>query len=259
MAARILIVDDEELMRATLVEIVRLNGYDAVAEESGEKAVARLRDEAFDLLLLDLKMPGMSGTETLRIVKEIAPEMAIILLTAHGSLESAIEALHMRVHDYLLKPASPNEILNSIASALGKPPLREASPVYRVNNEDTQRKAGEDTAGIYNLVQGEVVDLNRRVICWEGKKVNLTPTETRLLHVFLANPGQVLSHQEIVTQAQGYETRDWEASEILRPLISRLRRKLSSIPGGETWIVSVRGTGYLWEGTRPLSRSTEHP
>jgi DNA-binding response OmpR family regulator len=76
-------------------------------------------------------------------------------------------------------------------------------------------------------------------------QVVLTPTEGKLMAVFLENRNRVLRHQDIVLQVQGYETSDWEAAEVLRPLISRLRQKLATFPGGEHWIASVRGTGYV--------------
>ena len=94
---------------------------------------------------------------------------------------------------------------------------------------------------------GIVVDLARREI-WHGNgRVALTPTEGKLMKVLLEHRGQVLSHRELVLMVQGYETTDWEAPEVLRPLVSRLRRKLSLFPDGENWITNVRGTGYVFD------------
>ena len=94
------------------------------------------------------------------------------------------------------------------------------------------------------------VDLERREI-WKGDfKVQLTPTEGKLMKVLLENQGKVLSHRELVLMVQGYKTSDWEAPEILRPLVSRLRRKLSNFEGGKHWIVNVRGTGYVFDGAQ---------
>ncbi len=80
-----------------------------------------------------------------------------------------------------------------------------------------------------------------------GGKVRLTPTEGKLLKVLLENRGRVLTHRELVLMVQGYEVTDWEAPEVLRPLVSRLRQKLKRFPGAESWIVNVRGTGYVLE------------
>ncbi|MFN2150077.1 MAG: winged helix-turn-helix domain-containing protein, partial [Anaerolineales bacterium] len=83
---------------------------------------------------------------------------------------------------------------------------------------------------------------------WRGnERVTLTPTEGKLLKVLLENKGRVMSHRDLVFLVQGYEITDWEAPEVLRPLVSRLRRKLSAFPDGENWIVNVRGTGYVFD------------
>ncbi len=93
------------------------------------------------------------------------------------------------------------------------------------------------------------IDLERREI-WtsEDDKVQLTPTEGKLMQILLENRGRVLSHKDLVFLVQGYQTTDWEAPEIMRPLVSRLRRKLAYFEGGDDWIVNVRGTGYVFDG-----------
>ena len=93
------------------------------------------------------------------------------------------------------------------------------------------------------------INLERREI-WttEEDKVQLTPTEGKLMQVLLENRGRVLSHKDLVFLVQGYQTTDWEAPEIMRPLVSRLRRKLAHFEGGDDWIVNVRGTGYVFDG-----------
>jgi DNA-binding response OmpR family regulator len=105
-------------------------------------------------------------------------------------------------------------------------------------------------AGTGNRVQlpvGITIDLAKREMYALGQSIQLTPTEGKLLGVLLADPGRVFGHRELVRLVQGYDTKDWEAPEVLRPLVSRLRRKLSKLPGGIDWIRSVRGTGYVLE------------
>jgi DNA-binding response OmpR family regulator len=100
---------------------------------------------------------------------------------------------------------------------------------------------------VVTLEEGITTDLNRREI-WRGnQRVSLTPTEGKLMKVLIENRGRVLLHRELVLLVQGYETTDWEAPEVLRPLVSRLRRKLSIFPKGDKWIVNVRGTGYVFD------------
>lgn len=256
MKARILVVDDEDSVRNSLEEILRLEGYEVTAAESGEAALAALQNEAFDLVLLDLKMPHLDGGEVLRTAARSAPDTKVILLTGHGSLESAIEALRQGAHDYILKPAPSSEILSSIARALA----RRAEQHHRrllLEQIDTSIQRLKDVEGItpgaasdlqtVALEDGVMIDLSRREV-WRGnQRVTLTPTEGKLMKVLLDNRGRVLSHRELVWLVQGYETSDWEAPEVLRPLVSRLRRKLSIFPRGEKWIVNVRGTGYVFD------------
>jgi DNA-binding response OmpR family regulator len=102
-------------------------------------------------------------------------------------------------------------------------------------------------------LDGDVwIDLIRREITFKnatkGKQmIKLTPTEAKLMQVFFQHPKVVFSHSQLVAQVQGYEIKEWEAAEVLRPLVSRLRQKLSQVPGGKDWIVSIRGTGYVLE------------
>jgi DNA-binding response OmpR family regulator len=102
----------------------------------------------------------------------------------------------------------------------------------------------------FSLRDGTHVDLSRRQVRKNGKVVHLTPAEGRLLRVLIENPGRVYSHRELVLLVQGYDTSQREAPEILRPLVSRLRHKLEAFPTLSDQIVSVRGTGYLYEGEK---------
>ncbi|MBN1667717.1 MAG: response regulator transcription factor [Anaerolineales bacterium] len=256
MKAKILVVDDEKTARISLRDILRLEGYAVEAVDSGPAALDQIEQDHFDLMLLDIKMPGMDGIEVLRKVVEISPHTLVILLTAHGSLESAIEALRFGAHDYLIKPSSPPEILSSVAAGLARQAESQHKRMLLDQLESSIRQLktaegiAQSAATGHRLVSlpGEVmVDLSRREI-WRGSElIRLTPTEGKLLQILLEYKGRVMSHQELVFLVQGYDIQDWEAPEVLRPLVSRLRRKLSVFPGGGDWIVNVRGTGYVFE------------
>ncbi|MBI3159884.1 MAG: response regulator transcription factor [Chloroflexi bacterium] len=257
MKGRILIVDDEEAARKSLMDILRLEGYQVSSAKDGPEALRLAADEPFDLMLLDLKMPGMSGLEVLDQARAIAANMRIIMLTAHGSLESAIQALRKDAHDYILKPAKPNEIIASVGRALSDraDAQRTRRLIEQAEATILQLKAvsgvetkPEPAIGIVMLSPDVQVDLERREIWHAGEKITLTPTEGKLMKVLIENRGRVLSHRELVLLVQGYQTTDWEAPEIMRPLVSRLRRKLAQFQGGEEWIANVRGTGYVFNG-----------
>ncbi len=257
MKGRILIVDDEKTARKSLTDILKLEGYQVEAKEDGESALQAVTEEDYDLMLLDIKMPGMSGLEVLEKVVDIAPDCKVVLLTAHGSMESAIEAVRHGAHDYLLKPASPNDILGTVAKAMAehgetqrKRRLLEQmeASIQELKDAEGVESVPLTTRSVYSLDDEVKVDLERREI-WQGDKIiSLTPTEGKLMKVLLENRGRVLSHRELVLMVQGYQTTDWEAPEIMRPLVSRLRRKLSKFKKGSDWIVNVRGTGYVFDG-----------
>jgi DNA-binding response OmpR family regulator len=253
--AKILIVDDELIFRQTVGDILRMEGYEVNLVDHGEAALKELEQGSYDMMLLDFIMPGMDGLEVMKAAAQIAPDTKIILLTGHGTLESAIGALHSGAHDYLIKPASSSEILSSVARGLSR--RVEQQQRRMLEQLDSSLHRLKEAEGVYSrqaveqktvvLDDGVMVDLARREI-WRGnQRVSLTTTEGKLMKVLLDNRGRVLTHRELVLLVQGYETSEWEAPEVLRPLISRLRRKLSAFPNGERWIVNVRGTGYVFE------------
>jgi DNA-binding response OmpR family regulator len=313
--AQVLVVDDDDLARRSITEILRLEGYNVEQTGNAAEAVAILQQQAFDIVLLDLRMPIESGTQNAAITEEqagmivlrfVAKEKSntpVIILTAHASLETAIEALRYKAEDYLLKPAAPEKILSTLAVALERRKeisrqqtevnaLQQAKSIaveltqsigklestlqalQQVGGESTEtyidqaentKRAPEATSIISTIKpvtqfenkKGVVIDLERREIrqpvqIQPGEdptllKISLTPTETKLMRTFLHHPHKVFSHQELVAQVQGYDASEQEAPDVLRPLISRLRRKLEIFPKGSTWIRSIRGTGYIFE------------
>ena len=232
---KILIVDDEEVARISLSDILRLEGFTVQAAGSGEEAVSILEQEEFEVMLLDLRMPGMGGLDVLENVIDRLPDLQVIVMTAHGSMDSAIQALRFRVHDYLLKPISPDQILSSIQTALQR------------REELAAAEGNTGTPNIYRLPGGPCMDLNKRTITWDDGALSLTPTEGRLLGVLMQQKGQMLTHAELVLQCQGYRVDNEEAAKILRPVVSRLRQKMTEVPGWSEWIKNIRGSGYVLE------------
>ena len=258
MKGNILIVDDEKITRKSLEEILKLEGYRVESCGDGQSAVDELERNSYDLLLLDLKMQGMDGLQVLEQASIIAPECKVIMLTAHGSLESAIQALRQGAHDYILKPAKPEELVASVNKAISARQDSERKKLLISQMEASLQELKESegttptveiTRNVHVLGKNVKIDLERREI-WviEEDKVLLTPTEGKLMQVLLENRGRVLSHKDLVFLVQGYQTTDWEAPEIMRPLVSRLRRKIAQFEEEGEWIVNVRGTGYVFDG-----------
>jgi len=238
---RILVVDDDKTSRVLLTEFLQQADFDVFTAEDGKAAIEILKREPFDLMLIDLQMEGMSGLDVIQIAADASPEMATIILTAQGSMESAIQALRYRVQDYLVKPVSTPEILDSIHRALDEK--------KRIHSRIAERKAPirMTTPRVYELNGGIRMDLNRRRVFWNGQSIQLTPTEEKILRLLLERVNRSIPHSELVFKTLGYELPAEEAARILRPIISRLRKKLSAVPDGESWIKSLRGEGYMFE------------
>ena len=248
MKSSILIVDDEPITRKSLTDILRLEGYTVASAPNGQAAVEYVRTHHIDLMVVDLRMPGMDGLEVVQVVNQLAPDTEIILLTAFASTETAIQALRLRIHDYLQKPAPPAQILASVKKGLDRRAARMQAKGSGLDAQDTG-----DMLDIVTLNDGTEIDLSRRQIKLNEEMVNLTPAEGRLLRVLLANEGKVFAHRELVL-VQGYDTSQREAPEILRPLVSRLRHKLDAFPALSDHIISIRGTGYVYEGKESEKR-----
>jgi DNA-binding response OmpR family regulator len=239
MKFNILVVDDEPVARQSLTDILKLEGYLVTSAPNGQAAIGHVRSNPVDLMIVDLRMPGMDGLEVVQVLNQISPDTEVILLTAYGSTDTAIQALRLRIHDYLLKPASTAQIIASVKKALTRRSSR--------NSVDTDLV---DPINVVTLKDGTSIDLDRRQIKHRNTIEHLTPAEGRLMRILMENEGKVFSHRELVLLVQGYDTSQREAPEILRPLVSRLRHKLEKFPMLSERVVSVRGTGYLYEGNK---------
>jgi DNA-binding response OmpR family regulator len=244
MKSHILVVDDEPVARQSLTDILRLEGYTVNSVPNGQAAVEYVRTHPVELIVVDLRMPGMDGLEVVQVVNQISPETEVILLTAFGSTESAIQALRLRIHDYMLKPVPPAQVVNSVRKGLARRETR-----LKMRGGTSTSDVDEGIAE-FSLKDGTHIDLSRRQVRKKEQIIHLTPAEGRLLRVLIENPGRVYSHRELVLLVQGYDTSQREAPEILRPLVSRLRHKLETFPSLSDRIVSVRGTGYLYEAEK---------
>jgi len=241
MKSSILVVDDEPITRKSLTDILRLEGYSVASVPNGQAAVEYVRTHHVELVIVDLRMPGMDGLEVVQVVNQLSPDTEVVLLTAFGSTETAIQALRLRIHDYLLKPAPPAQIVACVKKGLARRETR----LQNLNGGDNN--GVEKPISVVELNDGTLIDLSRRQIQLGEVLVNLTPAEGRLLRILVENQGKVFTHRELVLLVQGYDTSQREAPEILRPLVSRLRHKLEGFPALANQISSIRGTGYVYD------------
>lgn len=259
--AHILVVDDEEPIRLTMADLLRRRGHDVTTAEHGEAALALIHQRHYDLLLLDLKMPGLSGIEVAKRARARQPEAAIIILTGHGSLDSALDGLHVGVFDYMLKTSSPRDVLERVTAALQQQQEQRRKQHLLTTLQSVVGELGGTTAAQPPTSAPEnwleVGDLH--ISTWNqtvrrgSETLNLTPTEFRVLACLAQQVGQVMSYQQIVQCAQGYETSGLEAAELIKPHMYHLRQKLELDPSNPRYILTVRGTGYLLSATPDTS------
>jgi len=233
---RTLVVDDEAGIRFFLEETLRRAGHAVVTASSGEEALDRLRETPFELAVLDLKLGGrVDGLRVLEAVRWRWPETVVIILTAHGSLESAIAAIREGVDGYLLKPVEPDEVRQAVREALAR---RER--LARSKEVDEEQ---------HLLQQGSFsVDLKKHLAILDGRPLDLTPSEFKLLFYLMQNAQRVISPRELVQAVREYECEhEREAREIIKWYIHRLRRKVEPDPSSPRHILNVRGVGYTFK------------
>jgi DNA-binding response OmpR family regulator len=242
----ILVVDDEEGIRYFLERFLTREGYQVVTASSGEAALARLASTEFDVVLLDLKMKGIGGMEVLADLRQRWPATSVIILTAHASLESAVEALRRGAHDYLFKPCKTLDLRESVRAGLTK--RREQLQLRQliVDPITPELPAGPiEAVRADRFLQhsGLIVDPIRHVVTLDGVLLELSPTEFDLLAYLVSEVPRVVSPQELIREVQGYASDAQEAAETIRSHIYHIRRKMQTA-AGHSVILTVRGIGY---------------
>ncbi len=236
-----LIVDDEEGIRFFLAETLQREGHLVATAADGEEALEYLRETSVDLVLLDLMLGGrVNGLDVLAAVRWRWPEATVIILTAHGSLNSAMEAIREGVDRYLLKPIKPNELREAVDEAIN----RKRKAIRRAHDEQSTEKL---------LAYGPfVADLQKHVLNLNGEVVDLTPREFKLLVYLIQNNHRVVSPTELVQVVRQYTCEDvYEARQIIKWYIHRLRQKVEPNPADSRYILSVRGVGYRFQEGLP--------
>lgn len=235
----ILVVDDEPGVLQPLRAILQRAGYVVTAVDSGEAALGQITQQRFDLALIDLKLKGIGGIEVLAALREQSPDTVAIILTAHATLDTAVEALRRGAHDYIFKPCRTEELLESLRSGLLK---RDAARAEGVTGRPTPPvPAAPATRGRW---AGLEVDLDTHVATLDGRPLDLSPAEFNVLAHLVQEAPRVVPAQELVQRALGYSAEPWEARDLIRFHIHRLRAKIAAVAGHVDLIRTVRGIGY---------------
>lgn len=214
--SRILIVEDEPGIASFLEKGLRAEGFTTMVADDGRSASDMARDDLFDLVILDLGLPGMDGREVLAELRRRGEKMPVIILTARSSVQDTVGGLEGGADDYVTKPFSFQEILARIRVRLRETPTADTSVIE----------------------SGDIrLDLRTRKLEVDGREAGLSAREFALAETLLSHPGQVLSREQLLSRVWGY---DFEpGSNVVDVYVGYLRKKL-----GSERIETVRGMGY---------------
>ncbi len=219
-----LVVDDEARMVNFMRMNLELEGARVVSAANGREALERTREDMPDVVLLDIMMPEMDGFEALKRLREFS-QVPVLILTARDEEDDRVRGLELGADDYIGKPFSHRELVSRIRAVLRRHYL--APPVPQTLVQVDERLS---------------IDFARREVLVEGERVNLRPTEYRLLYHLVQNAGYVQTHQMLLTRVWGPEYRD--ESHYLRLYITYLRQKIERDPSNPHYILTERGVGY---------------
>jgi DNA-binding response OmpR family regulator len=222
----ILTIEDDPAIRRGIVDSLRFAGYAPLEAGHGDLGLRMATERTYDLLLLDLVLPGRDGLEILQAVRAVRPTQPVILLTARGDESDRVAGLRLGADDYVVKPFSVKELLARVEAVLRRSPERP--------QEVTRLK----------LPQG-VADLARSEVKFhDGERVELSEKEVELLRYLAANPGRTISRDELLLRVWGISPRGLPTRTIDMH-VTRLREKLRDDPAEPAIVLTVRGKGYM--------------
>lgn len=257
---RILLVDDEANIREGLKAVLQKDGHEVRDAVSGAAALALLPQFDAEVAVLDIQMPGMMGTELLAALKEQRPFLAVIMLTGHGTLDTAITAVKEGAFDYLLKPAAPNILRQTVQQALvAARRQREQATFLETLQNGLQRlrqlpapdaPAQPPAPFADSRLRVGALSFNRATYeVWRDEQpLTLTPTEYNLLLTLAEQSGAALDYVTLAKRVLSYEAEAWEAKELIKRHIYTLRQKIEPQPERPKLLLNVRGVGYRLAG-----------
>jgi len=224
---RILVVEDDSAIRQGIVDALQFAGYETMQAPNGTEGMTQALRATFDLLLLDLILPGHSGFEILKAAREARPTLPIIILTARGEEADRVKGLRLGADDYVVKPFSVRELLARVEAVLRRSP-------ERPNNVNKFKLANA------------VVDLARCEVRYDdGKRCELSEREVELLRYLAANPGRAISRDEILMRVWRLNPKRMETRTIDMH-VANLREKLHDDADEPKVLLTVRGKGYMF-------------
>ena len=225
-ARRVLVVEDDSAIRRGLVDALQFAGYEVLQAANGQEGLAQALRATFDLLLLDLILPGCSGFEILQELREARPTLPVIILTARGEEQDRVKGLRLGADDYVVKPFSVRELLARVEAVLRRSPER-PNTVDKVP------------------LPGGVADLGRHEVRFnDGARSELSEREVELLRYLASHPGRAIAREEILLRVWRLEQKHFETRTIDMH-VAHLREKLRDDPDRPKVLLTVRGKGYM--------------
>jgi DNA-binding response OmpR family regulator len=223
---RLLVIEDEAPMRTALVETLKAEGYRVLSAADGITGLELACTEPFDLVLLDIMMPGLDGFALCRELRKRDRTMPVLMLTAKGQVDDRVEGLDSGADDYLVKPFSLKELLARVRALL-------------------RRKEREEAVGSELVIGNARVDLAKRTITRGGTQSALSDKEAGILQLLAAHRGETVSRERFLDVVWGYHA--YPSTRTVDNFIAGLRAKLEKDPGNPRYLLTVRGTGYRLE------------
>jgi len=223
---RLLVIEDEAPMRTALVETLKAEGYRVMAAADGVAGLELACTEPFDLMLVDVMMPGLDGFALCRELRKRGRNLPVLMLTAKGQVDDRVEGLDSGADDYLVKPFSLRELLARVRALL-------------------RRKERDDAVGGEMSLGGARIDFEKRVITRGAVQHALSEKEAGMLRLLAAHAGETVSREKFLDVVWGYNA--YPSTRTVDNFIAALRAKLEEDPARPRHLVTVRGSGYRLE------------
>ncbi|MDD0826188.1 response regulator [Mannheimia cairinae] len=240
--SKILLIDDDIEFTDLLTELLTLEGFQITVAHNGQEGLNELGANHYDLVLLDVMMPIMNGTETLKKLRELY-SIPVLMLSARDEHIDRILGLELGADDYLPKPFNDRELIARIKAIL----RRAATQPVLIQDEESsfspQNEETEDNLSTTLQFSGLTLYSGRQQVVYEGEVLDLTDTEFSLLHILMRHPGEVLSRERLSMEILGKYLTPYDRAIDMH--ISNLRKKLPPREDNLPWFKTLRGRGYL--------------
>ena len=262
---KILIIDDEPALRQTLGAILKRSGYSPVLAGTGQEGLEKMEGDTFSLLFLDIKLPDVMGVDLLPKIHHIDPDLPVVILTAHATLDAAIQAVRGGARDFLLKPIDPKTIIERTGQILeeNKEPQRQREIISQVQDLLSELRSPDDPVHRPEMLQPQeadpekarflscgiiTADLHTQHLELEGEVIPMPPSSFAYLVTLMRHSPEAVSFEALVKESQGFDCSRKEARDITRWHIHKIRKALEQDSSNPQHLITVRDFGYRLVG-----------